>query len=860
MAEKIQHTEPTIGVNGSSISIHTSNVEEWYKALAVLYYEEIEEDDKLIDTTWCENRNKVDNTLLTDTEIKYVSRRENQEMKVTMRLYHRTGTFLVQGAAKYIELWHSKHYPVLAELVQKLCTAENSISCNNEIPVGRKEACEILPTSDDNPIGGRLEEDIVLKPLAQQSTRTDNVQNNDVVDVLMTMNTQYSDVNEEKSATPTAADTTDTPLPNETTTQPIAGTTTLPAMIEGNPTKQNSDEVTTNPLIIEAATPIVGKDDQTDQDVDSTPDIITTKPSDCPLAATDHLLTSATPTTVDNSPQQSDIDATIVDEGLVIQSLVANMDSIETKVSERRVVAVIEEQNNLLKEIPKDAHRPVISKHQDNADEDAEWSDSCGIENRKIRESTPRINKKRRRTVVKEGKSQIIDPRIEMLIENNRINIENMERVFLQRMEWADEKYHLLHDAFVKFQNSAEKSQSKYEKELHDSRTKYEKKIAEMKMSSAKDKELIQQQLLEITTLKNKVSQQSQLQQYQNKLSGELKDLETNIKNKIREEKDRREVSENETKTILNELQEQVRRKAAQSDLDKWKNSKTVQPPVKTMAEHGEQNWAVSSDSEEDEKHDDKGAAARYAYEEPKKKILIQENVVLLMDSNKTHIDVKQFWNKTKKLRVPLAADLDKTIDKFDFCNAEHIIIGTGTNDSDDRSADEIFEDLLNATKKIKAKYNTHVYISQIPPRLKYRKDVVKDLNLMIARNLPESVHSIMQEELTEQHLRDEKHIMEKKIGIYVKSMKNKIKEVLGIIPNNERKANSRGPRNHPGSRVQGFQHDVSHGSRVQGFQHDESHNEDNNSIAEQFRVAMEQSHKMMMNNMTQFLKNLKTG
>ena len=226
------------------------------------------------------------------------------------------------------------------------------------------------------------------------------------------------------------------------------------------------------------------------------------------------------------------------------------------------------------------------------------------------------------------------------------------------------------------------------------------------------------------------------------------------------------------------------------------------------------------------------------------KKITIMENVVLLMDSNRRHIDVKQFWNKTKKLKVSEAADLLPTIDKYDFQNVEHVIIGTGTNDSDRRSAEQIFPDLVMASKKLLNQYNMNVYVSQIPPRAKMKKEVVRELNSLIASGLPESVNPILQNELKEQHLCDEKHIAEKRIGLYVKNMKNKIKEVLGITPNHDKNRNlGTSPRR------------SSNGTRHR----DESTSKEKSAIVEQLLAAMEQSSSAMMNNFALALKNLPT-
>ena len=117
-------------------------------------------------------------------------------------------------------------------------------------------------------------------------------------------------------------------------------------------------------------------------------------------------------------------------------------------------------------------------------------------------------------------------------------------------------------------------------------------------------------------------------------------------------------------------------------------------------------------------------------------------------------------------------------------------MIATGTNDTDRRLAEEIFNDLVAGAKLLHQQYpSANIYVSQIPPRKRNKKDVA-ELNCLIERGMPEFVHVVLQKELGEVDLHDEKHIKVKSVGKYVSNMKNKIREVLGIpIPNRDRNA-----------------------------------------------------------------------
>ena len=411
---------------------------------------------------------------------------------------------------------------------------------------------------------------------------------------------------------------------------------------------------------------------------------------------------------------------------------------------------------------------PVDSKKKDEQAEekmhDDDWLDeSADLTLTKAHiASTPQKNflkklKKQKTPAPKQMKCGI-DPKIEMLIENNRINIENMERVFMERAEMAEERYNKLEEAFNKLRKYTESSQAKYEKEIHESRSRYEKKLEELNNRVENDCLVISEQKTEIAVLRGKINHQNQLQQIQNSIDSELKNVEVRLQNKVREEKTNRENAETATQNQLEILQTQMKKKALQSDLDKIReinktpklSKETIIKPIIPIVEENkaDDNPNIESTSENNEPEEIQATQRKK----------IKENVVLLMDSNRKPIEEDLFWNRTKKIRVSSAAELEKIIDGFDFQNAEHIIIGTGTNDTDERSANEIFPDLIKGVKKLQEKYNTNIYVSQIPPRLKERREVVQELNLLIERGLPESINVILQNRLEPRHFRDEKH------------------------------------------------------------------------------------------------------
>ena len=115
------------------------------------------------------------------------------------------------------------------------------------------------------------------------------------------------------------------------------------------------------------------------------------------------------------------------------------------------------------------------------------------------------------------------------------------------------------------------------------------------------------------------------------------------------------------------------------------------------------------------------------------------------MDSNRNKIREDRFWTENEctvgKVVVSKAENLNNVIKKNLFNYAEHFMIATGTNDTDRRLAEEIFNDLVAGAKLLHQQYpSANIYVSQIPPRKRNKKDVVAELNCLIERGMPEFV------------------------------------------------------------------------------------------------------------------------
>ena len=101
MSSTREDTTP-VKKGGSCYSFTTTNTKKWYDLFAVYYFENAEEDDLNELTSWDENKKS--------TIIRYEKKDIN--LSITMTI-HRTGTIMVQGSARSLDIWFNKHYPEL---------------------------------------------------------------------------------------------------------------------------------------------------------------------------------------------------------------------------------------------------------------------------------------------------------------------------------------------------------------------------------------------------------------------------------------------------------------------------------------------------------------------------------------------------------------------------------------------------------------------------------------------------------------------------------------------------------------------------------------------------------------------------
>ena len=136
---------------------------------------------------------------------------------------------------------------------------------------------------------------------------------------------------------------------------------------------------------------------------------------------------------------------------------------------------------------------------------------------------------------------------------------------------------------------------------------------------------------------------------------------------------------------------------------------------------HSSSNLDVSDNEEEQNNSNNSNREIR--------KIHVNKDIVLLMDSNRKyiHADWLHGPGKTKIIRCAEAKDIINVSDEYDFQRVKHIIISTETNDvggidsnEDDinRDVDDIVHDIINGAENLQNQYpNANIYVVQLPPR-----------------------------------------------------------------------------------------------------------------------------------------------
>lgn len=135
-----------------------------------------------------------------------------------------------------------------------------------------------------------------------------------------------------------------------------------------------------------------------------------------------------------------------------------------------------------------------------------------------------------------------------------------------------------------------------------------------------------------------------------------------------------------------------------------------------------------------------------------------------------------------------MISDVTDYVSKTDIRKLNHILINTGVNDIDNKSAEEIAEEFKNIIQLLKNKYiGIKIIISEITPRKDGKDKDVIECNRILADicNGDENVFLISHENLRDSSyskLYDTKHIHYRAIGLFVSNIKQTLRKAYGII------------------------------------------------------------------------------
>ena len=163
------------------------------------------------------------------------------------------------------------------------------------------------------------------------------------------------------------------------------------------------------------------------------------------------------------------------------------------------------------------------------------------------------------------------------------------------------------------------------------------------------------------------------------------------------------------------------------------------------------------------------------------KNVLLEETI-LIMDSNRMHIDQRKFW-RGHALRKIKASDIEEVIDENEFKKAKYIIVHVGTNEVEKVNiASAISKDIIKLGVQLKTLYpSKEIFISQLPPRNDRLKRLTQNINDLLNNSLPESLNLVDNSRISITVLCDKKHIKKDSIGILVYNMKRAIRSTFDI-------------------------------------------------------------------------------
>ena len=328
-------------------------------------------------------------------------------------------------------------------------------------------------------------------------------------------------------------------------------------------------------------------------------------------------------------------------------------------------------------------------------------------------------------------------------------------------------------------------------------------KIKNLRALNEEYRSTIEDNKVEIAVLRSKLEQQERITNIKEEMVQKINDPEVQRRNQDKEKSEAMLQSQIEINNIMAVMEKNIMSKAPQSMLDKLnqgimrllaaQSQATKVPDENSVAAFdplADENNVAASDPPA-EKVSPKAPAqdaerVHIPPEETDKKSksspkVINKDLVLLMDSNRKFIIKDRHINRDKVeiIKVSTAEELLCIVEEYDFSEAKHIVISTGTNDTDKLEPDNIVQHLVHGAQEMKKMYpRQHVYLSELLPRREYAQSETKQINTLLNKQKPSNVHIIDHQNLNTRHMHDDKHVSRNAVYLIVDNILGSVSEV----------------------------------------------------------------------------------
>ena len=773
------------------ITFRASKPMKWWKLLATKYYDN--QDPENTDCSWHDGTGDPNNSIK-ETHVKFLDKKS--ELAWHFVIFHSTGTINVQGRHKDLETWINNDYPSLSDdyfnndltdfeenpsdkvngnpnqevnADQTTNEVEKPPTCSNfladptiptleEKPVVKEEKIETFVDDNNNAQPNIAVDQIcgTCSEVAEKQTVDDNIEMDSTLEDIQESIKQHSDLDD------LDLDTTIKAAPNLSTPQikssPLSERVKMAIMNSSKP-KLKDDEVTISQKLFQ----IEGDNDNLPHDM-----------SDCQSSST---------------PKE--------------KSITADETPYNTSTTARNTFRV--PSNNLQSEDTEVKTAPKFS---------TTIPPKVAIKESQPSEASNTTKKTTASTNTQTTPINNIDTEKFDILKNI---VQNLEQVLEEYSDTNDStvlnlqsKYSELTKTVSHIKSTVDSLQLKHTdvEQKNEKIRRQKEKINSLRSLNEQYRTTNQENKVEIALLKQQIDQSKSISSCREEFLNKIHDLDNQVKNREKEKQAAITAQNKAVESHLTTIEKTLSQKASNNYVygllktcPVCRGKETITPPlehtpitataapinqnvaakkssgekaaVKPAAESGAEYCPNSDEEEED-------SWTNQNQEERKK---IKEEIILLMDSNRRFLKPDEIWEKgtAKKFQVSTAAEMLDIVDNMDLSEAKHIIIATGTNDTDNHQVDDVVHDIIHGAEEIHKLYpNAHIYVSELLPRRynaqKETKQINKKLNSLLSSSSP--IHLIKHQNLNQQHMYDDKHIHRKHINLVIQNILEEMEEL----------------------------------------------------------------------------------